>query len=108
MVYACVIVVVLVVVIEVVASNRKSKKKDGWMDGCEKPGKLSNKSGRERERVELFLYFFHLFALHADVCAVPLCIYLCARIKQTNRRVSSTSLYIYMCVSRLLAHFFIA
>jgi hypothetical protein len=82
-----------------VASNRKSKKKDG----CEKAGKLSSKRGRENVRVVSI--FFHLFAFDADVCVVPLCICVCARIKQTNRRVSSTSLYICMYVSRLLAHF---
>ncbi len=93
----CVCVIVVVIVIEAVASNRKSKEKDGWMDGwmdgCEKPGKLSSK--RERES-ELFLYFFHLFALDADVCALLLRRCLCARIKQTDRRGTSTSLYIRM------------
>ena len=89
-------VIVVVVVIKVVASNRKSKKKDG----CEKASKLSSNRGRER-MCELFLYFFHLFALDADVYVVLLCIYVCARIKQTNRRVSSTSLYICMSLDYL-------
>lgn len=98
----CMCVIVVVIVIEAVASNRESKKtkEDRCFNGCEKPGKLSSKRGKKRVRV-VSIYFFHLFALDADVCAVPLCICLCARIKQTNRRVSSTSLYICMSLDYL-------
>lgn len=95
-------VIVVVIVIEAVASNRKSKKtkEDRCLNGCEKPGKLSSKRGKKKS-ASCFYIFFHLFALDADVCAVPLCICLCARIKQTNRRVSSTSLYICMSLDYL-------
>ena len=61
----------VVVIVEVLTSNRKSIMKDR----CKKADKvLRKKNERESERVsELFLYFFHIFALDVDVCIVLLC-----------------------------------
>lgn len=82
-----------VAVVRIVACNRASKKSDG----CEKADKRSSK--RERER-ELFLYFFHLFALDADVCAAPLCIRVYARTNQAGKSTCQQHIILYMCLSR--------
>jgi hypothetical protein len=93
---------VLVVIIGVLTFNRKSKTKNGWMDGCKKAGKVSRKKGKRHN--ELFLYFFHLFALNVDVCIVLLCMCVNKADKSTNKQ-HINCVYIYFSIT---CTFFIA